>query len=276
MHLFYRQETEFSMQPKPDYLGPEYGTAFQDSSVAKAYQYRPPFASATFDILTDLVVDTPRHVLDAGCGTGALARYLVERVDRVDAVDISQEMIGQGKSLPQGQNPRLNWIVGHIEDAPLQPPYALITAGRSLHWMDWYVVLPRFARMLTPNGYLAIVYVKQLPTPWNQELTAIRRRYTTTPDRQSHHQIATDVAERGLFKSAGTARTAPVTLSQTLDDYIESFHSQSSFSRSRMTPENAAAFDQELRALVAPLCTDTVEQQVVTEIVWGKPLQPNF
>lgn len=40
---------------------------------------------------------------------------------------------------------------------PLGPPYGLVTAGSSLHWMDWEVVLPRIGRLLSPEGCLAIV-----------------------------------------------------------------------------------------------------------------------
>ena len=43
-----------------------------------------------------------------------------------------------------------------METAPLDPPYALVTAGESLHWMAWEVVLPRFAAALVPGGLLAI------------------------------------------------------------------------------------------------------------------------
>ena len=260
------------MQPKPDFLGPQAAASFQDSSVVRAYQYRPSYPEAVFDILAGLIVDSPRHVLDVGCGTGALARHLVTKVDRVDAIDISQEMIEQGKQLPQGDHSHLNWVIGRAEDTPLHPPYALITAGASLHWLDWYIVMPRFARMLTSHGYLAILGVDLLETPWEDDLRSIRRRYGTIPNWQYYDHIKA-VEERGLFQKVGTQSTEPLPFTQSLADYIESFHGRASFSRERMTPENAAAFDEEVRTLVSPFCEgDMVELQAVTEIVWGKPL----
>jgi hypothetical protein len=30
----------------------------------------------------------------------------------------------------------------------LQPPYALVTAGAGLHWMDWNIVMLRFADLI--------------------------------------------------------------------------------------------------------------------------------
>src|SRR5690242_11835978 len=116
------------MEPKPDFLGPQAAAAFQDASVAAAYRYRPAYAPAAIDLLTGLLSDRPRAVLDVGCGTGAVARALAPRVDRVDALDVSAAMVAAGRALPGGADPRLRWIVGRAEDAPLAPPYALITA----------------------------------------------------------------------------------------------------------------------------------------------------
>lgn len=68
-------------------------------------------------------------MLDVGCGTGYIARTLVERVGQVDAVDFSQNMIEMGKMLLNGDNPRLRWILGSVEEVELYPPYGLVTAG---------------------------------------------------------------------------------------------------------------------------------------------------
>lgn len=263
------------MQPKPAFLGPQTSSAFQDPSVAAAYQARPPYPAATFDILADLMDDSPRHVLDVGCGTGFLARPLAERAERVDALDVSATMIAHGKLLPGGESPRLRWIVGRAEDAPLDPPYALITAGDSLHWMEWDVVMPRFARLLTPNGYLAILTVDWLPVPWEAGLKSLVPRYSTIRDHQPYDP-AKDVEVRGIFRRVGERRTKPVPFTQSLDAYVESFHGRASFSRERMDPDAAAAFDSEVRALVGSSSQETVTLQLVAEIAWGKPLAESF
>ncbi len=68
-------------------------------------------------------------------------------VDRVDAIDFSAAMVSAGQRLPSGLHPNLRWICCKAEDAPLVPPYALITAGNSLHWMDWHALMPRMAEV---------------------------------------------------------------------------------------------------------------------------------
>ena len=259
------------MLPKPEHLGPEYGSQFQDQSVVAAYRFRPPYPDEVFTILAGLITDAPRAVLEAGCGDGAIARHLVERVERIDAVDLSPGMIEQGKRLPNGDHPRLRWICAQMEDAPLDPPYALITAGASLHWMDWQVVLTRFRQALTPRGMLAIIYDEALTLPWDEALRGLIRRYSTNQKFQSYDTIE-ELARRGLFTKAGEQRTAPMPFTQPISSYIESFHARNGFSRERMSRENADAFDEELRTLLAGACPDgNVAMQVTARVVWGKP-----
>lgn len=57
---------------------PEYASVFRDSSVVRAYHHRPPYQLEAIEYLAGLVGDTPRAVLDVGCGTGDIARPLGE------------------------------------------------------------------------------------------------------------------------------------------------------------------------------------------------------
>lgn len=125
------------MQPRPARFDHSYAEAFQDQQVVDAYQHRPPYPQEVFALLASLVLDEPRTVLDVGSGSGDIARPIVELVERVDAVDFSQKMIDKGKQLPNGNHPRLHWLYGKVEEVPLAPPYALITAGSSIHWPAW-------------------------------------------------------------------------------------------------------------------------------------------
>jgi trans-aconitate methyltransferase len=245
----------------------EYAAAFQDKSVVEAYRYRPPYPDSTFDILRQLITKEPKYVLDVGCGRGDIARQLVERVERVDAVDFSQHMIEQGKQLPNGDHPRLRWFHGRIEEVRLQPPYALLTAGESLHWMDWSVVMPRFAEVLMDEAYLALITKQTTPDPWSL-LGELLPRYRTdryisqTPERQEQH----------LFQQVGESMTEPLPFVQSLDDIVESYHSRAGFSRERMGPGQAESFDQEAKKALLESYTDgVVTFQVSAHIVWGFP-----
>lgn len=260
------------MTVKPAFLGPEFAAAFEDASVVAAYQHRSPYPPALFDLLLDLLPASPRTMLDLGCGRGDLGRVLVGRVERVDAVDASAAMIATGRAMPNGDHPRLRWIHSRAEDAPLDPPYGVVAAGQSLHWMDWDVMLPRLADALVPAGVLAIVSEETGPTPWGDGVGPIVKRYSIN---QAYYpfDMLVEWERVGLWRKLGDRKTDPLVFRQTVDDYIEGFHGRSSLSRDRMTPEAAAAFDNELRALVEPFAVDgVIELQVVGTLVWGKPI----
>ncbi len=256
---------------RPHYLGPEYANRFQDHSVVEAYHHRVPYPDEVFTILMDLVTDRPYTILDVGCGPGNIARQLVNLVERVDAVDISLPMIEKGRSLPNGNHPNLNWIHGRVEDVELHPPYSLVTAAQSLHWMDWDIVLPRFRSVLTPNGYVTTATADALPTPWSEELSKLIRLYSTNPYYQPFDLIQ-ELETRGLYQHLGEKQTAPIPFTQSIDDYLASFHAMSSLSRNHMGEENAAAFDEQLRNLVSPFSKEEqLEFEIVGSVTWGRP-----
>lgn len=249
-------------------------TAFEDEDVVRAYQHRPPYSADVIAMLRALSGGAAGAVLDIGCGRGELARRLAPYVDRVDAVDRSATMIEAGRQAPGGDAPNLRWIVGQIEDVPLNPPYSLILGGRSLHWMAWEVIFPRFQDLLPPDGLLAIVDAKALPLPWRDELRAITARYSTDPGHQRDDMLA--IWERaGWFTREGDQATPPVPFAQSIDDYLDSLHSLSRLARVRMGAAQAAAFDAEVRALVAPYLEDgMIVMEVAGRVTWGKPHRP--
>ena len=260
------------MSSRPDFWGKEFGTRFQNQNVADRYHLRATYPPETYRLLANLIVDEPRVLLDAGSGTGEIARHMLEHIERIDAIDISLPMMKHGNALPGGNSSKIRWIHGAIEATPLKPPYALITAGQSLHWMDWDIVLPRFASMLTPHGMLAIVNAEVVPTTWSDDLLKIIRRYSTNPRYQPFDMIE-EMEKRQLFQKKGEVCTLPVPFEQSGENQVEAFHSQSSLSRDHMTPENATAFDGEMRELLNSHAQDgKVKIQVYGHIVWGRPL----
>jgi len=259
------------MSPKPSHLGPRYGEQFADPSVVTAYDHRPPYPAETFTILTDLLLATPRVVLDAGCGSGDLARPLAALVDRVDAVDPAAAMLARGRTRPGGDAANLRWIQSTIEEAPLTPPYGLIIAGESLHWMKWSVTLPRFRDALHPAGVLAIVGRDTPDPPWATEVLRLIQRYSTNREFRPYDLLA-ELAARSLFREEGRRQTAPLPFQQSVEAYIESLHSRNGFSRARMTQEASDAFDAAVRAVVVPFAQDgNLHMRVVGTVVWGKP-----
>src|SRR5215469_14874109 len=205
-------------------LDQKFAARFQDQSVVDRYHLRLTYPPELFDLLNALIVDEPRAVLDVGCGTGNIARPLADYVDRIDAVDQSLPMLERAESLPGGDSPRIRWLHGRAEDVvETDPPYALITAGESLHWMDWEVVLPRWSRELSPHGVLAIAYVVDQPAPWSEGAQPILRRYATNSNYTPYNWID-ELTAHHLFEPMGERETAPVSAQRTVEDYISSYH----------------------------------------------------
>jgi ubiquinone/menaquinone biosynthesis C-methylase UbiE len=245
---------------------------FQDQSVVDRYHLRPAYPPETFTILNELIVDEPRVVLDVGCGTGNVARPLADYVERIDAIDLSLPMLERARTLPGGDSPKIRWWHGRAEDVKLEPPYALVTAGESLHWMEWDVVLPRLARVLTPHGLLTIAYIdEEQPVPWHDGYRQIVRRFSNNPTYVPLDWIA-ELGKYQLFQKLGERRTVAVAVQQTVEDYVTAQHARSTLSLETMTTEQATQFDTEMQALLLPFAQDgLLTFSVVGGITWGKP-----
>jgi phosphoglycolate phosphatase-like HAD superfamily hydrolase len=117
--------------------------------------------------------------------------------------------------------------------------------------MEWDVVLPRFAQVLTPHGCLAIASEGTLAPSWHAALLPIIQRFSTNQEYQPYNLVE-ELERRRLFQKQGEPKMTPVPFQQSVNSYIESFHARNGFSRHRMTKEAPSVFDEEVRKLVSP------------------------
>ncbi len=248
-----------------------FAQAFTETEVAALYRHRPPYPRAVFATLERLLVE-PRTILDAGAGTGALARELVGVAVRVDALDPSEAMIAEGRRLPHGDSPRLRWLRGRAEDGPADPPYGLITCGASLHWMDHDLVLPRFRAMLAPGARLAIVDTENVhrSTAVREESLAVIIRYSPIKDHQSTREMLDGLIARGAFVLEGMEAAPPMPFEQSVDEYLGLIGSTSTLNRA-ILGLSAADFERDMRAVFARHGTERVRYDVVGGVAWGRP-----
>jgi ubiquinone/menaquinone biosynthesis C-methylase UbiE len=249
----------------------ELGRAFEDADVARNYRHRQPYPAEIFEIIENLLVE-PRTVLDAGCGTGALTMGLARFARRVDAVDPSAAMLRQARRMPDAQNERIHWIQGTAESAPLDPPYGLVTAGASLHWMDPEVVMPRFREALAPRGRLAIVDMDSVyaDQEWRGEFLALIRAFSPIAHHVGTIEFVKALETSGHFVREDQRGVAPVAVEQSLDEYLAMLASTSSLSRTTLGAR-ADDFERKARAIFARHGMTSVRADVVSGVVWGQP-----
>jgi ubiquinone/menaquinone biosynthesis C-methylase UbiE len=249
----------------------ELGRAFEDADVARNYRHRQPYPAEIFEILERLLVE-PRTVLDAGCGTGALTIGLANFVERVDGVDPSAAMLREARRMPGANNKRIRWIQGTAEEAPLDPPYGLVTAGVSIHWMEPDIVMPRFGAALAPGGRLAIVDMDSTygEQKWRGEFLELIRAFSPIPHHLEKTERVRALEASGHFVREGESGAQQSTVEQSVDDYMAMLASTSTLSRTTLGAQ-ADEFDRRARDIFARHGMTSIRADVVSGVTWGRP-----
>ncbi len=212
-----------------------------------------------------------KKVLELGCGSGDLTEGISHFADRIDAIDFSSEMLEIAKARLSNHLDKIHWHYLAAENFESIHKYDLICAGQSLQWMAWDVLFPKLRLLMTENASLAIVNRKICPCKWDSEIIPLIVKYSTNQDFQSYNLI-TELMSRKLFIQCGRQVADPIPFTQSIDDYINSFHSRNGFSRDRMNKKAASEFDQQLREIVMSYCPDgNIRVSVISSVVWGFP-----
>ena len=259
----------------------ENGVRFAERRMAENYRYRPPYSPEVFVALSELIRDHPRNVLDAGCGPGKIARVMVDSVDRIDAVDPSIEMIRVGQSLPNGDHPKIRWLNARIEDVALAPPYALIVAGASFHWMNPEIALHRFAEVISQHGMFAVLDGDApIDPPWAAKEQDLMIDLVTKIEgarpkwwMSARERMKLPLLEHEQFQRLGSKIAAPMQYAQSIADYLRCQHSRATWSETHMGEKLSREFDDAMTAMLTPHArSGMLTFDVQTRIEWGRPL----
>jgi SAM-dependent methyltransferase len=258
---------------KPRHLEADYAAQFGDEAIAAAYRHRPPYAPETFVLLEPLLGLRPRVVVELGAGTGDFTMGLAPLAATLIAVEPSRPMRERGQRRVGAVHGHVEWCATTAEDYPFDTRYSAVVAAESFHWLDWPRVLPAIAASLVPAGQLILVErALAAPPPWAGDLHALIRDFSTNQD-YVPYDLVTELESRRLIRVGGRAETGAVAHVQSLDDYIESFHSRNGFSRARLSLDRARQFDDAVRALIRRHgCDDVVRLAVRARIAWGRPI----
>lgn len=123
------------------------------------------------DLLDRIDLGDPHTVYDLGCGTGAVARLVLERwpTARVTGIDSSPDMLAEARH----RLPAATWMVGDIARWRPERAADLIVSNAALHWLDDHgPLLGRLMTVLAAGGVLAVQMPNAFGDPVHTALTA--------------------------------------------------------------------------------------------------------
>lgn len=129
------------------------------SRVENYVKFRPGYPAAVVQLLRDECgLTSDAVVADVGSGTGLLTELFLKNGNRVFGVEPNREMRRAGEKFLAGYE-RFTSIAATAEATTLDEGSAdLVTAGQAFHWFDCEKAKVEFARILKPDGWIALVW----------------------------------------------------------------------------------------------------------------------
>lgn len=158
-------------------------------------RYRPRYPEAVLDSLKAECDLAERHIIaDIGSGTGLLAELFLKNGNRVLGVEPDPDMRAGGQYYLR-EYPAFSSVAATAEATTLPAGSVdFVTAGQAFHWFDLEAAKREFARILTPPGWVVLVWNVQRATgtPFLEALQAFwqDRRFLKFESRQAAEQMA--------------------------------------------------------------------------------------
>lgn len=160
-------------------------TSFIDrftSRVDTYAKYRPGYPAAVIELLISECGLTPAAlVADVGSGTGILSELLLKNGNTVVGVEPNLAMRVAAEKLLRGYS-QFQSVNGAAEATTLPSASVnLITAGQAFHWFDAAAARKEFARILKPEGFVALIWNDRRldATEFLRDYETLLRKYGT-------------------------------------------------------------------------------------------------
>lgn len=99
------------------------------------------------------------HILDVGCGTGAMGLILAEMGHTVSGIDLSEGMMAIGRKKAEERNLPMKFLAGDAERPPFEPETFDVVINRHLLWTLPHpdAALAGWHRVLKPRGVVMVI-----------------------------------------------------------------------------------------------------------------------
>jgi trans-aconitate 2-methyltransferase len=160
-----------------------------------------------FDLLSRVAANSPRRVVDLGCGAGNLTVTLGERWPdaAIEALDGSPEMVAAARE--RG----IDATVGDIADWTPRPETDIVVSNAALQWVPDHVeLMVRWAGALPAGAWIAMQVPGNFDAPSHQAVREVGRSapfaesLRDMPWREAH-VVVTPARYAGVLTDAGCA-----------------------------------------------------------------------
>jgi SAM-dependent methyltransferase len=219
------------------------------STVPFYVSHRPRYPEELIRLLADTAGLTAQsRVLDLGTGPGHVAIPLARYVGEVVAVDVEPEMLA---ALAEAAPANVRPVEARAEDIDASwGPFDLVTAGRSFHWFDEAVVMPRLAKV-TP----ALALLGDHGAGAQGKAVAIARELLGDEPKERRWRFV-ELLERSPFSQV-TQLSVDVERTWTHDDLLRLAYSTSVASVERLG-DRREEFERRVRTELPPVSRDRV------------------
>ena len=169
-------------------------------------KYRPGYSPALIDFLSTECRLTPSCIIaDVGSGTGLMTELFLKNGNVVYGIEPNREMREAAESLLKGYS-KFRSVEASAESTTLNSSSVdFVTVGRALHWFDFQKALLEFSRILKPQGWVVIVWLKRKSSStFLLEYDDLLTRYAKEHKQKKERQHAME----GLLKAAAFNRKA--------------------------------------------------------------------
>ncbi|WOX55217.1 MULTISPECIES: class I SAM-dependent methyltransferase [unclassified Methanoculleus] len=111
------------------------------------------------EVFSALLPGNALHILDVGCGTGAMGLILAGMGHTVAGIDLSEGMMAIGRKKAEEQNLPMTFLTGDAEHPPFEPETFDAVINRHLLWTLPHpeTALASWHRVLKPRGVVMVI-----------------------------------------------------------------------------------------------------------------------